>query len=123
METITNSHVLEVRNLKDTLYFYEGILGIKPSKYRPQLHVPGVWYDVGPTRICFVLNRDKCKGVSGALSSHINLNFSFCDIEKVRKKLEFYHVSFEELKGYKTEKRGIVVHDPDQYRILIEARE
>ncbi|MCI0767977.1 VOC family protein [Bacillus sp. TL12] len=123
METITNSIVLEVKNLKDTLYFYEGILGIKPSKHRPQLHVPGVWYDVGSKRICFVLNRDKAKGVSGALSSYINFSLSFCEIEKVRKKLEFYHVPFEELKGCKTEKRGIVVHDPDQYRILIEPRE
>ncbi|WP_410984720.1 VOC family protein [Bacillus cereus] len=123
METITNSIVLEVRNLKETLYFYEGILGFKPSRHRPQLHVPGVWYDIGPTRICFVLNRGQGAGTSGTLSSYINLDLPFCDIEKVRKKLEFYRVSYEELTGCKTEKRGIVVHDPDRYRILIELRE
>lgn len=123
METITNNIVLEVRNLKETLYFYEGVLGFKPSRHRPQLHVPGVWYDVDATRICFVLNRDKDQAVSRALSFYINVNLPFDDIEKVRKKLEFYCVSFEELKGCNTERRGIVVHDPDGYRILIEPRE
>ncbi|PEY30155.1 lactoylglutathione lyase [Bacillus cereus] len=123
METITSCIVLEVRNLKETLYFYEGILGFQPSIHRPQLHVPGVWYDIGSTRICFVLNRDKNQDVGGALSSYINFNLPFGDIEKMRKKLEFYCVSFEELKGCKTERRGIVVHDPDGYRILIELRE
>ncbi|MRR40421.1 lactoylglutathione lyase, partial [Bacillus anthracis] len=33
--------VLEVKNLKETLYFYEGILGIKPSLERPQIEVTG----------------------------------------------------------------------------------
>lgn len=123
METITNNIVLEVRNLKETLYFYEGVLGFKPSRHRPQLHVPGVWYDIDATRICFVLNRDKDQAVGRALSSYINVNLPFDDIEKVRKKLEFYCVSFEELKGCNTERRGMVVHDPDGYRILIEPRE
>ncbi|PFK47780.1 lactoylglutathione lyase [Bacillus cereus] len=123
METITNSIVLEVRNLKETLYFYEGILGIKPSKHRPQLHVPGVWYDVEATRICFVLNRVKEQGVGEAPSSSIHFHLPFSDIEKVRKKLAFYCVSFQELKSCKTERGGIVVHDPDGYRILIGLRE
>ncbi|EEL52008.1 MULTISPECIES: VOC family protein [Bacillus cereus group] len=118
MEMITNRIVLEVRNLKETLYFYEGVLGIKPSKHRPQLHVPGVWYDVEETRICFVLNRDKGQGVGEAQSSNIHFNLPFGDIEKVRKKLAFYCVSFEEVKS-----GGIVVHDPDGYKILIEPRE
>ncbi|MEY8350103.1 VOC family protein [Bacillus cereus] len=123
METITNRIVLEVRNLKETLYFYEGMLGLKPSRHRPQLHVPGVWYDVGATRICFVLNRVKEQGVGEALSSYIHFNLPFGDIEKVRKKLAFYCVSFQELKSCKTESGGIVVHDPDGYKILIEPRE
>lgn len=49
--------VLEVKNLKETLYFYEGILGIKPSLERPQLDVTGVWYDSDSKRISFVMNR------------------------------------------------------------------
>ncbi|MEH7456030.1 VOC family protein, partial [Bacillus sp. JJ1127] len=36
---ITSSIVLKVRNLKETLYFYEGILGLYPSSQRPQLDV------------------------------------------------------------------------------------
>ncbi|WP_243526070.1 VOC family protein [Bacillus pseudomycoides] len=123
METITSCIVLEVRNLKETLYFYEGILGLQPSRHRPQLHVPGVWYDVGSTRVCFTLNKKKSGDFSKEMSSYINFDLPFRDIEKVRKKLEFYCVSFEELKGCKTKRRGIVVHDPDQYRILIESRE
>ncbi|WP_459500389.1 VOC family protein [Bacillus sp. C1] len=116
METITNCIELKVRNLKETLYFYEGILGLQPSIHRPQLHVPGVWYDVGGARICCVLNRDKDKEAP----SYINLNLLFCDIEKVRKKLEFYCVSFEELESCNAERSGIVVYDPDQHRIQIE---
>ncbi|CAI8706528.1 Lactoylglutathione lyase [Bacillus pseudomycoides] len=123
VETITNCIVLEVRNLKETLYFYEGILGFQPSRHRPQLHVPGVWYDIGATRICFVLNREKGGDFGEEVPSYINFSLPFCDMEKVRKKLEFYCVSFQELESCKTEKRGIIVHDPDQYRILIAPKE
>ena len=52
-----NLIVLEVKNLKETLYFYEGILGITPSSERPQLDITGVWYDADSTRIGFVMNR------------------------------------------------------------------
>ncbi|MBO1582238.1 VOC family protein [Bacillus sp. XF8] len=123
METITNCIVLEVRNLKDTLYFYEGVLGFQPSRHRPQLHVPGVWYDIDSTRICFILNKKKGENFSREMPSSIKFSLPLCDMEKVRKKLEFYCVSFEELESCKTEKRGIAVHDPDQYKILIESRE
>ena len=34
-------HCIGSENLKETLYFYEGILGIKPSLERPQLDVTG----------------------------------------------------------------------------------
>ena len=41
VENVKQFIVLEVKNLKETLYFYEGILGIKPSLERPQLDITG----------------------------------------------------------------------------------
>ena len=41
VETVKQFIVLEVKNLKETLYFYRRILGIKPSLERPQLDVTG----------------------------------------------------------------------------------
>ncbi|KEK24264.1 VOC family protein [Bacillus gaemokensis] len=120
METITNCIVLEVRNLKETLYFYEGILGLKPSGQRPQLNVPGVWYDVDTTRICFVVNRNRSDGVKVDSPPCIEVAFSISDMEKVKKKLEFYQVSFR--KEYGAEGEAIIVYDPDQHKLQIESK-
>lgn len=120
MKHITSSIVLEVRNLKETLYFYEGILGLYPSSQRPQLDVTGVWYDIGSTRICFVVNKNRRGEVTEDLPSCKRITFSISDIEKVKKKLEFYRISFRE--EHCDEGEVIIVHDPDQHKLQIESK-
>ncbi|MBJ7959851.1 lactoylglutathione lyase [Bacillus cereus group sp. N28] len=117
MEGITTCIVLESKNLKETLYFYEGILGFKPSKERPQLHVTGVWYDVGLTRICFVVNRNLRGREQVANSSCELINFSISDMEKVKRKLQFYKIPFAE----EQHADGVVItlYDPDCYKLQI----
>lgn len=117
MEGITTSVVLESKNLKETLYFYEGILGFKPSKERPQIRVTGVWYDIGSTRICFVVNRGLGEYRETVTSSVKELLLKTTNIERIKKKLKFYHISFvEERCG---EEVRIIFLDPDGYTLQV----
>ncbi|MFB6585944.1 VOC family protein [Bacillus thuringiensis] len=117
MERITTCIVLESKNLKETLYFYEGILGFTPSKERPQLRVTGVWYDIGSTRICFVVNRGLGEYRETVTSTVEELFFKTTNIDQIKKKLEFYHISFvEECDG---EEVRIILYDPDHVKIQL----
>ncbi|QWU43734.1 VOC family protein [Bacillus sp. NP247] len=121
MESITTCIVLESKNLKETLYFYEGILGFKPSKERPQLRVTGVWYDIGSTRICFVVNRGLGEYRETVISSVKELLLKTTNIERLKKKLEFYQISFvEERHG---EEVRIIFYDPNSYKLQIVSKE
>ncbi|MDA2383824.1 lactoylglutathione lyase [Bacillus cereus] len=107
--------VLEVKNLKETLYFYEGILGIRPSLERPQLDVTGVWYDSDSKRISFVMNRMLGGREKSVTNSCAGLTFSISNIEKLKKKLAFYEILYTENKREKS----IVVQDPDGYKLQV----
>ncbi|MBM6647845.1 VOC family protein [Bacillus sp. RIT 809] len=121
MGSITTCIVLESKNLKETLYFYEGILGFKPSEERPQLHVTGVWYDIGSTRICFVVNRGLGEYRETVTSSATEIFLRTSDIERIKKKLEFYHISFvEDCHG---EEIRINFYDPDHFKLQIVSTE
>lgn len=120
VEEIMNAVLLEVRNLKDTLYFYEGILGLKPSSERPQLDVTGVWYDVGSTRICIMMNQNRTHGINAEWITSKEIRIVISDIEKVKKKLAFYQISFSE--KHNPNGTGIIVYDPDQHELYIESK-
>lgn len=107
--------VLEVKNLKETLYFYEGILGIRPSLERPQLDVTGVWYDSDSKRISFVMNRMLGGREKSVTNSCAGLTFSISNIEKLKKKLAFYEILYTETEREKS----IVVQDPDGYKLQV----
>ncbi|PEF56547.1 lactoylglutathione lyase [Bacillus cereus] len=115
VETVKQFIVLEVKNLKETLYFYEGILGIKPSLERPQLDVTGVWYDADSTRISFVMNRMLGGREKSVTDSCEDLTFTISDIEKLKKKLAFYEILYTENEYAKS----IVVQDPDGYKLQV----
>ncbi|AIE78296.1 Lactoylglutathione lyase [Bacillus cereus] len=113
VETVKQFIVLEVKNLKETLYFYEGILGIKPSLERPQLDTTGVWYDSDSKRISFVMNRMLGGRGKGVTDSCEVLTFTISNIEKLKKKLAFYEILYTENECA----RSIVVQDPDGYKL------
>ncbi|MCC2378871.1 VOC family protein [Bacillus wiedmannii] len=115
VETVKQFIVLEVKNLKETLYFYEGILGIKPSLERPQSDVTGVWYDADSTRISFVMNRSLGGREKSVTDSVDVLTFSISNIENVKKRLVFYKIAYIEKKIEKS----IVVQDPDGYKLQV----
>ncbi|HGH7180427.1 lactoylglutathione lyase [Bacillus cereus] len=117
MGSVTTCIVLESKNLKETLYFYEGILGFKPSKERPQIRVTGVWYDICSTRICFVVNRGLGEYRETVTSSVKELLLKTTNIERLKKKLAFYQISFvEERRG---EEVRIIFLDPDGYTLQV----
>ncbi|PEQ01042.1 lactoylglutathione lyase [Bacillus wiedmannii] len=115
VENVKNLIVLEVKNLKETLYFYEGILGITPSSERPQLDNTGVWYDTDSTRISFVMNRSLGGREKSVTDSVDVLTFSISNIENVKKRLVFYKIAYTENKSEKS----IVVQDPDGYKLQV----
>ncbi|MGN7893873.1 VOC family protein [Bacillus sp. 22475] len=115
VENVKNLIVLEVKNLKETLYFYEGILGITPSSERPQLDVTGVWYDTDSTRISFVMNRSLGGREKSVTDSVDVLTFSISNIENIKKRLVFYKIAYTENKSEKS----IVVQDPDGYKLQV----
>ncbi|MBG9525745.1 lactoylglutathione lyase [Bacillus thuringiensis] len=107
--------ILEVKNLKETLYFYEGILGIRPSLERPPLDVTGVWYDSDSKRISFVMNRMLGGREKSFTNSCAGLTFSISNIENLKKRLVFYKIAYTENKSEKS----IVVQDPDGYKLQV----
>lgn len=109
--------VLEVKNLKETLYFYEGILGIRPSAERPQLDVTGVWYDADSMRISFVMNRSLGRQEKSVTDLGDVLTFSISNIEKLKRKLEFYEIAYTE--NERENKKSIIVSDPDGYKLQV----
>ncbi|QBJ66680.1 lactoylglutathione lyase [Bacillus anthracis] len=115
VETVKQFIVLEVKNLKETLYFYEGILGIKPSLERPQLDTTGVWYDSDSKRISFVMNRVLGGREKTVTDSCEVLTFTISNIEKLKKKLTFYEILYTENEYAKS----IVVQDPDGYKLEV----
>lgn len=115
VETVKQFIVLEVKNLKETLYFYEGILGIKPSLERPQLDTTGVWYDSDSKRISFVMNRVLGGRGKTVTDSCEVLTFTISNIEKLKKKLAFYEILYTENEYAKS----IVVQDPDGYKLEV----
>ncbi|MED2981590.1 lactoylglutathione lyase [Bacillus thuringiensis] len=115
VENVKNLIVLEVKNLKETLYFYEGILGIKPSLERPQLDVTGVWYDSDSKRISFVMNRMLGGREKSFMNACAGLTFSISNIENLKKRLVFYKIAYTENKSEKS----IVVQDPDGYKLQV----
>ncbi|KXH82612.1 lactoylglutathione lyase [Bacillus sp. JH7] len=115
METVKQFIVLEVKNLKETLYFYEGILGITPSSERPQLDITGIWYDTDSTRISFVMNRSLGGREKSVTDSVDVLTFSISNIGNVKKRLVFYKIAYTENKSEKS----IVVQDPDGYKLQV----
>ncbi|PKJ53118.1 lactoylglutathione lyase [Bacillus sp. SN10] len=119
VETVKQFIVLEVKNLKETLYFYEGILGIKPSLERPQLDTTGVWYDSNSKRISFVMNRGLGGREKSITDSCDGLTFSVSSVEKLKKKLAFYKILYIENECAKS----IVVQDPDGYKIQVIERD
>ncbi|MGH0596056.1 lactoylglutathione lyase [Bacillus mycoides] len=121
MESVTTCIVLESKNLKETLYFYEGILGFKPSEERPQIRVTGVWYDIGLTRICFVVNRGLGEYRETVTSSVKELLLKTTNIERLKKKLAFYQISFvEDCCG---EEVRITFYDPDRFKLQFVSKE
>lgn len=115
VETVKQFIVLEVKKLKETLYFYEGILGIKPSLERPQLDTTGVWYDSDSKRISFVMNRVLGGREKTVTDSCEVLTFTISNIEKLKKKLAFYEILYTENEYAKS----IVVQDPDGYKLEV----
>ncbi|GGB47627.1 VOC family protein [Fictibacillus barbaricus] len=106
---------LLVTNLKESLYFYEGILGFKQNKKRPQFDFPGVWYDIGNTQLHLIVNN---KGTARRNTTEIDSrdgHFAIRveDMEKLLKTLDTHGVPYINKPNNKTDWHQVFVSDPD----------
>lgn len=106
---------LLVTNLKESLYFYEGILGFKQNKKRPQFDFPGVWYDIGNTQLHLIVNN---KGTARRNTTEIDSrdgHFAIRveDMEKLLKTLDTHGVPYINKPKNKTDWHQVFVSDPD----------
>jgi catechol 2,3-dioxygenase-like lactoylglutathione lyase family enzyme len=122
VDKVVHSVLLEVRDLKKTLYFYEGILGFKPSRQRPQLDLPGVWYDIGSMRICCIVNKRRQAANDEGMFPKIEVDIPLCEVENLLKKLDYYHVTYTEMEDYVEGKKVLSVYDPDQHMIQLQSQ-
>ena len=106
---------LLVTNQKESLYFYEEILGFKQNKKRPQFDFPGVWYDIGNTQLHLIVNN---KGTARRNTTEIDSrdgHFAIRveDMEKLLKTLDTHGVPYKNKPKNKTDWHQVFVSDPD----------
>jgi catechol 2,3-dioxygenase-like lactoylglutathione lyase family enzyme len=104
-----------VTNLKEALYFYEGILGFKQNKKRPQFDFPGVWYDIGNTQVHLIQYREgKAKRNTTEIDSrdgHFAVRVT--DMDKLLKILDHHNIPYLNKEKNKTDWHQVYVSDPD----------
>ena len=65
MEIRTLNHVsVPIRDVARSRGFYEGLLGLAPAP-RPEMGVPGVWYEVGGSQVHLIQHDDLQARIDG----------------------------------------------------------
>ncbi|MDR7074106.1 VOC family protein [Fictibacillus barbaricus] len=104
-----------VTNLKESLYFYEGILGFKQNKKRPQFDFPGVWYDIGNTQLHLIQYPEgKARRNTTQIDSrdgHFAVRVK--DMGKLLQILDHHKIPYLNKEINKTEWHQVYVSDPD----------
>ncbi|GGE73233.1 hypothetical protein [Priestia taiwanensis] len=91
---------LPVTNLKQSFYFYEGIIGFSVCKDRPSFSYPGVWYNLGSGQLRLQL-------VPQHIDEGVYVAISVRGMNEFMKKLDYYEIP------YKRERMSISIVDPD----------
>jgi catechol 2,3-dioxygenase-like lactoylglutathione lyase family enzyme len=106
---------LLVTNLKESLYFYEEVLGFKQNKKRPQFDFPGAWFDIGNTQLHLIVHKEgKTKRGTTEIDSrdgHFAIRVN--DIEKLIKTFDAHGINYVNKPLNKTEWHQVFVSDPD----------
>lgn len=106
---------LAVTDLKKALYFYEGILGFKADKERPQFGFPGVWYSFGATQLHLIVNPQgkALRGTDDLDSRDGHFAIRVTDIPGLLKRLDHFKVPYHDKPENKTPWHQVYVCDPD----------
>jgi glyoxylase I family protein len=98
---------LPITNLKQSFYFYEGIIGFSVCTDRPSLAYPGVWYNLGSSqlRLELVQRFQRCE-------EPIIINVH--GMNEFMKKLDYYEVP------YSGDETSLYVTDPDGHILLFQ---
>jgi glyoxylase I family protein len=106
---------LLITNLKEALYFYEGILGFRQNKKRPQFDFPGVWYDIGNTQLHLIVDPEggtrRTTNEINSRDAHFAIRVK--DMDKLLQILEHHGVPYINKPDNKTEWHQLYVYDPD----------
>ncbi|WP_026676653.1 VOC family protein [Fictibacillus gelatini] len=114
---------LLVTDLKKALYFYEGILGFKQSKERPQFDFPGVWYDFGNTQLHLIVHpKGKARrGTTDLDSRDGHFAIRVKDMDKLLKILDHHQIPYLNKTNSQTGWHQVFVCDPDGNQIEFNA--
>ena len=103
---------LLVSDIKQSVDFYRNILGLHPSKHRPDLGYPGAWLDIGEQQIHLIQlpNPDPVHGRSehGGRDRHTALAVS--DIGQLQRRLEQHNIAFTKSRSGRA---AVFFRDPD----------
>jgi catechol 2,3-dioxygenase-like lactoylglutathione lyase family enzyme len=95
---------LRIADLTRSRQFYEGLLGLGPAP-RPDLGVPGVWYDVGGTQLHLIEQR---KVIDGIDPTDPHVAFEVRSLTEVKQTLDARGIPYLALGGDQ-----LWIHDPD----------
>ena len=95
---------VRIGDLARSREFYEGLLGLRTAP-RPDLGVPGVWYDVGGTQVHLIAQPKVVDGIDPT-DAHFALEVE--SLAEVKRTLEAHGVPFLDFGG-----RQLWIRDPD----------
>ncbi|MBY6035109.1 VOC family protein [Fictibacillus nanhaiensis] len=106
---------LLVTDLEKSSDFYEGILGFKQNKKRPQFDFPGVWYDIGNTQLHLIVHpKGKARRNTTDIDSrdgHFAVRVE--DMKELLKTLDHHGITYVNKPVNKTDWHQVFISDPD----------
>lgn len=106
------AHVsLLISNVERARAFYEGVLGLAPSRRRPDFTFGGVWYEFGPVELHLIEVEsvaDPSTDPYGGRDRHVA--FTIADLDKLEKLLDDNGIAW---RRSASGRRALFCRDPD----------
>jgi len=107
-----------INDCKISEHFYRKVLGLEPSKSRPDLGFPGIWYEIGNQQIHLIQEKNPYTmnfiPEHGGRDRHLALKTN--DLSDVIEKLNKHDIAFTQSKSGRA---AIFFRDPDNNVIEI----
>ena len=117
MPTRILDHVsVRIAELRRSREFYEGILGLRPAE-RPDLGIPGMWYDLGVGQLHLIQSADIRTVAGGIDPTDMHFAFQVEDLDAMRQRLKGAGIEMLDFGGDQ-----LWVRDPDGNTVELRTR-